>query len=59
MLVGGYRQIGEGQGTDGGGIWNGCLGLEGIMELLMLAIAPAQPAKPLICLISRAYIVPT
>ena len=29
MLVGGDRQ-GEGQGTDGGGIWNGCLKTGGL-----------------------------
>ena len=64
MMAGFYFNIWDkarpGQETDGGGNWNGCcLELEGIMELLMLAIAPAQPAKPLICLISRAYTVPT
>jgi len=42
MLVGGYRQIGEGQGTDGGGIWNGCLGLAIKIQTLAPVLATTK-----------------
>ena len=62
MPVGGDRQGGGGRETMGVVFGMSVWGLEGIMGLMglkTLATAPPQPAKTLICLISRAYIVPT